>query len=596
MENIRNFCIIAHIDHGKSTLADRFLELTGSVEKRKMREQYLDKMDLERERGITIKMTPVRMSYILNSKFYILNLIDTPGHVDFSYEVSRALAAVEGAILLVDGSQGIQAQTLSNFEIAKKQGLAIIPAINKIDLDIPNLESLKQSLLDLTGYDKVFLVSGKTGQGAKELLEEVAKVAPPPLGMAENSLRALIFDSHYDSHKGIVAHIRIVDGTIKSNDKCVLMSSGSEFEVLESGYFIPEMKKTNGLSAGEIGYIATGIKQAGLIKIGDTISKFQIPNSKLQILPLPGYKESQPMVFAGIYPETADEYELFKAGLLKLKLNDASLSFESSYQEGLGRGFTCGFLGLLHFEIVLERLKREYELSLVATAPSVLYKIVLKDGSEKIIYKVSEMPNSAEIKEIKEPWINLEIVLPKEYLGGILTLASQNRMIYKATESIGEKLRLLFEAPMMEVIYNFYDKLKSVSSGYASMSYNLLDWRFGDLTKLDILVAGAIIPSLSKIIHKSRLEMEARFSVKKLKELLPRENFALALQAAIDGRILARETIPALKKDVTGYLYGGDRTRKMKLWKKQQRGKKKMKELGQGRVNIPSEVFFKMLS
>ncbi len=624
-EYIRNFVIIAHIDHGKSTLADRFLELTGAVEKRKMKEQYLDQMDLERERGITIKMQPVRMRWNVgvlecwnekNKTFptsersersnkrsdqaFILNLIDTPGHVDFSYEVSRALAAVEGAILLVDGTQGIQAQTLSNFEIAKKQGLKIIPAINKIDLDIPDLESLKKSLSDLTGVSVAHLVSAKTGQGVEELLKEVVKIVPPAEGSTEKPFRALIFDSHYDTHKGVVAHIRVVDGRIKARVNCLLMSRNFDFEALEVGYFLPAMEKAEQLEAGEIGYLATGIKQAGLIRIGDTITenpKSKVQNPKLlEVQPLAGYKEPQPMVFAGIYPETADDYDLLKNSILKLKLNDAALSYESSYQEGLGRGFTCGFLGLLHFEIVLERLKREYNLSLTSTAPSVLYKIILKNNAEKLIYKISEMPNSSEIKEIKEPWINLEIVMPKDCLGLILTLANKNRMLYKATETIGDKLRLVFEAPMPEVIYNFYDKLKSVSAGYASMSYSILDWRPGDLIKLDILVAGEIIPSLSKIVHKNRVESEARASVKKLKEFLPRENFNVALQAAVDSRIIARETMPALKKDVTGYLYGGDRTRKMKLWQKQKKGKKKLKELGRGSVNIPPDVFLKMLS
>ena len=601
--DIRNFVIISHIDHGKSTLADRFLELTGTIDKRKMREQYLDMMDLERERGITIKLQPVRMLYNLKSNIYYLNLIDTPGHVDFSYEVSRSLAAVEGAILLVDATQGIQAQTLANLYLAQKQNLVIIPAVNKIDLREAQIEESKNELSQLLKVSKeeIFEISAKLGTNVDKLLTEVIKKFPPPQGNPDTPLRALVFDSKYDSYKGVISFIRIVDGKIKKGEKIKLMASGAEDEVREVGYFEPELSISQELSAGEIGYIATGIKEPGKVRAGDTITISNIKNQISKIIKvgaLPGYKEPMPMVFASFFPEKGEDFELLKDAFNKLKLNDASLFFEQEVSEALGRGFKCGFLGTLHMEIVFERLKREFGAEVILTAPSVLYKI--KFASKAVpeyteIYSASQMPERNEIGGILEPWAKLEIITPQKYLSQLINLVKLRRGRFIETKYLGGENRLILvcEIPLSEIISDFYTQLKNLTSGYASLNYELIEWRSGDLVKLNILVAGENIEAFSRIVHKDTAYQEGKNTVGRLKEILPSQLFAVALQAEVDGRVVARETMRALRKDVTGYLYGGDYTRKRKLLEKQKKGKKLLKE--RGKVNIPPEVFLKIL-
>ena len=601
--DIRNFVIISHIDHGKSTLADRFLELTGTIDKRKMREQYLDMMDLEREKGITIKLQPVRMLYNLKSNINYLNLIDPPGHVDFSYEVSRSLAAVEGAILLVDATQGIQAQTLANLYLAQKQNLVIIPAVNKIDLREAQIEESKNELSQLLKVSKeeIFEISAKLGTNVDKLLTEVIKKFPPPQGNPDTPLRALVFDSKYDSYKGVISFIRIVDGKIKKGEKIKLMASGAEDEVREVGYFEPELSSSQELSAGEIGYIATGIKEPGKVRAGDTITISNIKNQISKIIKvgaLPGYKEPMPMVFASFFPEKGEDFELLKDAFNKLKLNDASLFFEQEVSEALGRGFKCGFLGTLHMEIVFERLKREFGAEVILTAPSVLYKI--KFASKAVpeyteIYSASQMPERNEIGGILEPWAKLEIITPQKYLSQLINLVKLRRGRFIETKYLGGENRLILvcEIPLSEIISDFYTQLKNLTSGYASLNYELIEWRSGDLVKLNILVAGENIEAFSRIVHKDTAYQEGKNTVGRLKEILPSQLFAVALQAEVDGRVVARETMRALRKDVTGYLYGGDYTRKRKLLEKQKKGKKLLKE--RGKVNIPPEVFLKIL-
>ena len=585
MENIRNFCIIAHIDHGKSTLADRFLELTGTVAKHRMREQYLDGLELERERGVTIKMAPVRMSYFLKSTHYLLNLIDTPGHSDFSYEVSRALAAVEGAILLVDATQGIQAQTLANFHLAQKAGLKIIGAINKIDLKPTQSEQIIKDLADLIGAqsEEIYKISGKTGEGVEELLEAVIKFLPSPKSY-EVPLRkiekALVFDSFYDNHQGIMASVRVVSGEFKAGQTTELMAAKTEFKIKELGYFFPELKPASVLKTGEIGYIATGIKDPDKLKIGDTIG------NEL----LTGYKNPQPVVFVSFYPEEADDYEELKKSLQKLRLNDSALQFEPDYNEVLGRGFKTGFLGRFHFEITAERLNREFSIKTVQSFPSVAYQ-VQKDGKVFTVTNPQQMP--LEYDSIAEPIIKAVIITPPAYLGKILQLKDLFRVFSVETKILGERMIVEFTMPLADFFANFDDQLKSVSEGFASFSYEQIGYQKSDLVKLEILVAGEAMPGLNRIVAKERAETVGRQTVEKLKELLPRQQFVQALQASANSRIVARENIPALKKDVTGYLYGGDRTRKMKLWKKQQRGKKRLKEIG--RVSIPADVYRKLI-
>ena len=592
MEKIRNFNIISHIDHGKSTLADRFLELTGTVSDKKMREQFLDMMDLEREKGITIKMQPVRMQF----KEHILNLIDTPGHVDFGYEVSRSLAAVEGAILLVDATKGIQAQTLANLELSKKQKLPIIPVVNKIDSPEAKIEEVAEELAILLGIDKedIFKISAKTGKNVDQLLEAVLVKIPPPAIKPEKPFRALIFDSKYDPYKGIIAYVRIIDGIIKSNEKIYLMMANAMGEVKEIGYFKPELSPQGELRAGEIGYIATGIKEPGKVRVGDTITNYSAFKSDSSLIePLSGYKEPKPVVFASLYPEDPDDYDVLKDALLKLRLNDAALTFEPEKKDSLGRGFRCGFLGSLHTEIISERLRREFNLNLIISTPSVVFKITNQKNQEIIIYSPSDWPAPAEIGEIKEPWVRLEILTPQKYLGRVLDLLKELRGKFIETKYFGiEKNILIYEAPLKEIISGFYDNLKGVSQGFASMNYEILGYNLANLVKLEILIAGEKEEALAKIVSKENVFEEGKKIVRRLKEVLPSQLFAVSLQAAISGNIIARETISAKRKDVIAPLYGGDYSRKRKLLEKQKKGKKKLK--ARGNLRIPPKVFLEM--
>jgi len=609
-KNIRNFCIIAHIDHGKSTLADRLLELTETVEERKMKDQLLDQMDIERERGITIKLQPVKMEYKVKSQEtldfvpYTLNLIDTPGHVDFSYEVSRSLAAVEGAVLLIDATQGIQAQTLANLYLAIEQDLVIIPVINKIDMPNAMVDKTSKEISDLIGIEEkeIIKISAKTGENVSEVLKEIIEKIPSPHGDIKKPARALVFDSYFDSYKGVVAQVRIVDGVINKNNEIYFLSSKTKSEIIELGIMKPQLEKIDSLEAGDIGYIATGLKEVDKCRVGDTITlipntKYQIPNTdrdENEVEPLPGYKEVSPTVFASIYPIEGNDYPELKDALEKLKLNDASLFFEPESSSALGRGFRCGFLGMLHMEIISERLSREYNMNLVITTPSVSYKIRKRDGKELTIFSPAEMPDPGMIEKIKEPWAKLEIVLPKDKMGSVMKLAENFRAIYKKTDYLSQdRVILEYEAPLINIIVDFYDNLKSVSSGFASMNYELIDFKEWDLVKLDILVAGEKVEAFSKIVPADESYNEGKRVVAKLKNIIPRQNFAVALQAAISGKIVARETIRPFRKDVTAKLYGGDVSRKRKLLEKQKKGKKKMKSFG--KVEIPQEAFLSVL-
>ncbi len=586
MKQYKNFVIISHIDHGKSTLADRFLELTNTVPKNKMKHRFLDMMDLEQEKGITIKMQPVRMNY----GDYILNLIDTPGHIDFSYEVSRSLVAVEGAILLVDATKGIQAQTIHNLELAQRQKLTIIPAINKIDLSQGRIQESRKELAELLGISEkeVFLISGKHGTNVKELLETVIKQVPEPKGSIKKPLKALIFDSKYDAFKGILAYVRVFDGEIKNNDSFYLMASKTKGEVKEVGIFSPELKPIENLKAGEIGYIATGIKEPDMVRVGDTIT-----NLHSKINALPGYKEPKSVVFASFYPENSDDFELLKKGLTQLKLNDAALNFEPETKKVLGRGFRCGFLGSLHIEIVSERLRREFGLNLIISRPQVSYKIVNQKDEEMFIYSAGDWPDSLQIKESQEPWIRLEVITPQQFLGPVLELLKQSRGIQIETKYLlSNKSLLIYEVPLREIIVDFYDKLKGMSQGFASMNYEMIGYKKGDLVKLEILIAGEKEQAFSVIVPKEKAFEEGKSMVKKLKKVLPSQLFSVPLQAVVQSKIIARETIRAQRKDVTASLYGGDVTRKRKLLERQKRGKKELKE--KGKVHIPSKIFLEM--
>ena len=589
MKRIRNFCIISHVDHGKSTLADRFLELTETIPQGKMTEQHLDSMDLEKGRGITIKMHPVRMNYSLDGQDYILNLIDTPGHIDFNYEVSRALACVESAILLVDATKGIQAQTIHNLELAKKQNLVIVPAINKIDSpQALKIEEIKSALKQLLGEEEVFLISAKEGTNVRELLETVIKKTPSPQGKVEEPFRALIFDSKFDSYKGVVAFIRIIDGEIKKGEKIYLLQSKSEGEIKELGYFIPQLQAREGLKSGEIGYLATGIKEPDKIRVGETITSI---NHKF-LEPLAGYQVPKPVIFASVYPENPDDFENLKEALAKLKLNDSSFSFEIETKEALGRGFRCGFLGSLHGEIISQRLKNEFDLELVISYPSVVFQMVDQKGKETLIFSPSDWPEE-EVKEIKEPWAKLEIVTPAQYLGAIMnTLSSLKAKPLETKYFNSDKVLLIYEVSFKEIIAGFYDDLKGISQGFASMNYEIIDYRKGDLVKLEIFIAGKKEEVFSKIVYKDSAFKEGKRLVEKLKEVLPAQLFSVAIQAVVSGKVIARETISARRRDVTASLYGGDYSRKRKLLEKQKKGKEKLKE--KGRVNIPSKVFLEI--
>lgn len=598
-KNIRNFCIIAHIDHGKSTLADRLIDITHTVEKRKMKEQILDQMDLERERGITIKLQPVQMHYTYQGVEYMLNLIDTPGHVDFHYEVSRSLAAVEGAILLVDATKGVQAQTLANLYLAIEQGLEIIPVINKIDLPNAQVEKTKKEIVHILGCkeEDILLASGKTGMGVQAVLERVIERTPGPQGEETAPLRALIFDSIYNTYKGVVAYVKVVDGTVKRDDVLHMLGTEKEGVTVEVGLFHPNLVATDILRAGDIGYIATGLKAVADCRVGDTVTWKKKDRDQTVVERLPGYKEIRPAVYASMYPVDGDDYTLMRDALDKLKLNDAAFTFEPESNQALGRGFRCGFLGLLHLEIIQARLEREFNLVPTITTPSVVYEMKVR-GEEKNIplYSPVDLPDPASIEAMYEPYVALSIVVPSEFLGNVMQLCQSIRADYKNTEYIDEERVLLsFEAPLMDVIVNFHDDLKSASSGYASMNYELIGYRESDVIKLDILVANEPVDAFARMVPKRDAHSEGKRVVEKLKEVLPRQNFAVALQAAIGGKVIARETIAAYRKDVTGYMYGGDFSRKKKLLEKQKKGKKKAKEMGAGRVSIPSSAFLAVL-
>ncbi|TSD03803.1 MAG: GTP-binding protein LepA [Parcubacteria group bacterium Athens0714_26] len=586
MNQIRNFCIIAHIDHGKSTLA--------------MKEQYLDQLELERERGITIKMAPVRMNYRLNNEDYILNLIDTPGHSDFSYEVSRALLAVEGAILLVDASQGIQAQTLANFHAAKKAGLKIIGAVNKIDLNPSGLDEIIKNTSDLIGVceNEIFKVSGKTGEGVEELLAAVIKKVPSPSYRGEargDFFQALVFDSFYHEHKGVVAEVRVFSGEINEGDSAVLIATGAKFKVKELGHFAPELKVDSKMANGQIGYIATGLKNPELLKIGDTVFFSRIPVADEKNFALHGYKEPQPVVFVSFYPEDADEYENLKDAAGKLKLNDSALKFESDSNEFLGRGLKAGFLGKLHFEITAERLEKEFNIRTVHSFPSVSYKVKTRRGDWVIINNPKDFP--PDYLEVMEPIAKVEILTPSQYMGAVIGLREIFRLSDLNTETLGNTILITASLPLAELIRDFDDRLKSVSNGYASLSYEIADYKKTEVAKLEVLVAGHDVGGLTRIVHKDDLEREARKTVERLKELLPSQQFSQAIQAVSGGRVMARETITAIKKQLGNFgKTGGDVTRKMKLWKKQKRGKEKLSELAsKSKIEIPARVFKELL-
>ncbi|OGZ58056.1 MAG: elongation factor 4 [Candidatus Spechtbacteria bacterium RIFCSPHIGHO2_01_FULL_38_11] len=617
----RNFVIIAHIDHGKSTLADRFLELTASVEKRRMQEQFLDQMDLERERGITIKMQPVTMNYKLprpsdlsakalasaealgeggEATNYKLNLIDTPGHVDFSYEVSRSLAAVEGAILLVDATSGIQAQTVAHLTVAAQQNLVIIPAINKVDLPQAQIKETEEEILNLflnlgLEFEEVYKISAKTGEGVEKLLQSVIKNVPPPnndqLSAINKPLKALIFDSMYDEYRGVIAHVRIFDGEIKKEDEILFMASKENSVVKEVGIFTPQLRQSQVLQAGDIGYVVSGIKSVDGAPIGDTIT---LKNNKT-LKEVAGYMEPQPVVFSTIYPTSESDYDEMKDAFNKLKLNDAALYFEPEHSPVLGRGLKVGFLGMLHMEIIIERIRREYNLELVVTAPSVLYKVKLLNGEELSIFSPAQYPDPSRIKESSELWILLRIIVPPIYINNVMSLLKNKRGIYKDTEYLSaEHVRINYETPLSEIIEGFYNQLKNVTSGFGSMAYEMLDSRFAEIVKLDILLAGNEAPSLSRLVVKEKAESEGRRLVEKIKNVIPREQFAVAIQAVIGGKVVARETKPAARKDVTAKLYGGDVTRKRKLLEKQKKGKGRLEK--HGRVNIDSDTMMKIFS
>ncbi|MFA6189906.1 MAG: translation elongation factor 4 [Candidatus Staskawiczbacteria bacterium] len=595
-ENIRNFSIIAHIDHGKSTLADRLLELTNTIDKKKMMPQFLDSMDLEREKGITIKLKAIRMNYNFEDKDYILNLVDTPGHVDFSYEVSRSMEAVEGAVLLVDATQGIQAQTLANLELAKKQNLKIIPVVNKIDSPIAKVEETLEELSNLLDIlpDEIIKISAKDGTNVLQVLETVIKEVPPPIESVKQDFRALIFDSEYDSFKGVIAYVRVVDGEINNGDKIELMATKALAEVKELGYLNPTFSAKDKIKAGDIGYIATGIKEPGKVTAGDTIIKLQTVATKGTVKPLPGYQEPKPMVFASLYPENPDDFDVLKVALGKLKLSDPALVFEQEMKEALGRGFNCGFLGTLHIEIISERLAREFGLDLVISVPSVVYRIFDQKGKETLIHSASDWPeNPSTIKNTEEPWVSLEVIAPSNQMGKLMEILKSLKGNYVTTNYLStERVIIIFETPLRGIIANLYDKIKTASQGYASMSYNLIGYRPGKLVKMEIWVAGHKEEAFSRVVAEDESYVEGKRMVEKLKDVLPPEQFSVALQAVIGGKVIARETIKAYMKDVAGYLYGGDITRKNKLRDKQKKGKKLMKQ--KGKVNVPTKAFLEV--
>ena len=587
-ERIRNFCIIAHIDHGKSTLADRMLELTHTIEKRQMKAQVLDRMELERERGITIKLAPVRMNY----QDYQLNLIDTPGHVDFSYEVSRSLAAVEGAVLVVDASQGIQAQTIANVYLALAANLKIIPVLNKIDLPAADVNKVSAEVVNLLGgeADDILTISAKTGQGVEQVLQSIISDVPPPSGKADGRLRGLIFDSYYDEHRGVILYVRIVDGRVKKSASIKLLATGAMAIALEVGSLRPDTSQGPCLESGEIGYIITNLKSAQQARVGDTITLTAEPVTE----PLPGYKEVKPFVYAGFYPKSNEQYHALKEAIQKLSLSDSSLQAEPEKSPVLGFGMRLGFLGMLHLDIVQERLSREYGLELIITNPSTDYRAKLTDGTAMDVKAAAELPDESKIEEISEPWVRGEIVVPKNYVGAMIGLISDARGEQKHISYVDSRLAVIdFEAPLSKMLTDFYDQLKSASAGYGTFNYELADYRQGDLVKLDFYVAGDKLDVLAIVVHRAEADRVARDTLAKLKDVIPRQQFGVSLQAAIGGQFIAREDISAFRKDVTSGLYGGDVTRKKKVLAKQKKGKERLKRFG--KVDIPAEAFSVMM-
>jgi elongation factor 4 len=593
VSRIRNFCIIAHIDHGKSTLADRLLHKTGTVSDREMKEQFLDTMDLERERGITIKLQAARMNYTAqNGNTYVLNLIDTPGHVDFSYEVSRSLAACEGALLVVDASQGVEAQTLANVYLALEHDLEIIPVLNKIDLPGAEPDRIKQEIEDIIGLDcsEAILASAKEGIGVDEILEAIVQIVPAPKDTIDQPLRALIFDSYYDPYRGVIVYFRVMDGTLRKGDRVRLMASGKEYEIDELGVLSPMQVPVEALHAGEVGYFSAAIKAVEDARVGDTITLVKQPAET----PLPGYVEAKPMVFCGLFPTDSDQYEDLRDALEKLRLSDAALQFEPETSSAMGFGFRCGFLGLLHMEIVQERLEREYDLDLITTAPSVVYKVTLIDGSVVEIDNPSTLPPPQERESIAEPYVRVEMLTPEEFVGALMELCQSRRGEFKDMKYLAQsRTSLVYELPLAEVVTDFFDQLKSRSRGYASMEYHLIDYRVNHLVRLDILINGEPADPLANIVHRDKAYYVGKALVEKLKELIPRHQFKIPLQASIGSRVVASESIPALRKDVLSKCYGGDISRKKKLLQKQAKGKKRLKAIGT--VDVPQDAFMAVL-
>lgn len=587
---IRNFSIIAHIDHGKSTLADRMLEETKTIEKRKMREQALDVMELERERGITIKMQPVRMDYILDGEEYIMNLIDTPGHIDFSYEVSRALTAVEGVLLLVDATQGVQAQTLTTLGMAKDLGLTIIPVLSKIDSPLARIDAVKEEVINLLGCDESDIIgtSGKTGEGVPQLLKRIVEKIPSPR-KSETDFRSLVFDFEYSNHRGVIVFMRVFDGEVKKGDRLIFSASGKKFTALEVGVLKPEERPKDKLSAGEVGYVVTGIKEPGVASVGDTIR-----SEKSNVPPLSGYKEPSPVVWASLYPESQDDFSQLTQALGRLRLSDSSLSYEEEASGVLGRGYRCGFLGMLHLEIVTERLRREFDMPLIVTSPSITYEVTHRNGKVETIYTPTKFPDHGDVLEIREPWVRVRIITPPEYVNGVLQLLYEHEAEIGDSQTFGDGRTLIeLSMPLRELMRNFFDRIKSISSGFASLSYEIGELKKADVVRLDVLVAEEVVPAFSRVVAHRKVEEEAKAVVEKLHNILPKQLFVTKIQSKALGRIIASRSLSALRKDVTGHLYGGDVTRKMKLLEKQKKGKKRL--ANRGKVDIPHTVFMKMV-
>ncbi len=593
-EQIRNFCIIAHIDHGKSTLADRFLELTGTVDKRNMKAQLLDQMELEQERGITIKLQPVQMQY----KGYILNLIDTPGHVDFTYEVSRSLAAVEGAILLIDATQGVQAQTIGNLYLAIEQDLTIIPVLNKIDLPNADIKKVSAEVIHLLGCKKeeILTCSGKTGENVDTILDAVINHVPPPAKNSNKQTRALIFDSCYDDYRGVIASVRMLDGQLKKGDRIEFMRTGKTAEIIDIGHYSPALSYDSELANGQIGFVVSGLKELGNIRVGDTITLEKNPSTE----PLPGYKEVKPMVFAGFFPQEGDDYQALREAMEKLQLSDSAISFEPEQSQALGFGFRCGFLGMLHLDIFQERIWREFGIHIIATVPSVAYHVIKTNGEKITVKSPQDLPEPQFVTSVEEPWMTVDLIAPQDFIGNVMGLVSERKGIYKNTEflSMGtdQRAMLHYEMPLASLITDFYDKLKTVTSGYASLNYDFKNYRKADVVKLDISIAEESIEALATLVWRDQAFKIGKKIVESLKKTLPRQQFVIKIQALIGGKIIAAERLSALRKDVTAKLYGGDVSRKRKLLEKQKKGKKKMLSMGKGKVEIPTKAYLAILN